>query len=387
MRICVLGAGYAGLTLARRLDRWLGPATPHEILLVDRSPNHQLIVRMHEVAAATIPPDEALVPIIRILHGSRVGFQQGTATGIDLQGKRVLCDGEPIGFDILVVALGGETADFGIPGVRENALPLRTCDQAVRLGRHVERQVVRAARAGDPALREGHLTVAIGGGGYTGAELAGELLYRLRELTTLHGISEAPRVLLLEARDQLLPGFPSDAARRAQGTLEEMGVEVRLCTPVTGICPGRVMLASGEGIPAGTIVWAGGVRAHPLVARCGLATGLGGRACVDEALRWDGRPDTFAIGDAALVLDRGTGGPVPASAQHAIRQAEHLAYSLYRLLDGRALVPYRPEPTREVISLGRREAVAVLGPVVLEGMEARILKNLSYRRYEASVGA
>lgn len=387
MRICILGAGYAGLTLARELDRWLGPNTPHEILLVDRSCHHQLITRLHEVAAATIPPDAAQIPFSRALRGSRVHFHQATVTAIDPSTKRVHCDGHEFGFDILVVALGGEAAESGLPGIAENALPLRNCDQAVCLARHVERQVVRARRASDAAIREAHLTAVIIGGGCTGVELAGELHDRLRDLVALHELSESARVLLIESCDQLLPGFPLNAAYRAQEILAQLGVEVRLLSPVAAVRPGQVTLASGERIAAGTIAWAGGTCAPRLLAESGLPTDHHGRACVDAYLRWSERSDLFAIGDVCHILDHDAGAPVSATAQHAIQQARHLAYSLYRLLQGRSIVRYRPAPAPEILSLGRHHAIAVLGSVVLAGREARLLKHLSYRRYEASVRA
>ncbi|HHX40330.1 MAG TPA: NAD(P)/FAD-dependent oxidoreductase [Armatimonadetes bacterium] len=387
MRICILGAGYAGLTLARELDRWLGPNTPHEILLIDRSSHHQLITRLHEVAAAAIPPDAALVPLSRALRGSRVHFHQATVTAIDPVAKRAHCDGREFGFDILVMALGGEAAESDLPGIAENALSLRNCDQAVRLARHIERQVVRARRAPDAAIREAHLTAVIIGGGCTGVELAGELHDRLRDLVALHELSESPRLLLIESRDQLLPGFPLNAAYRAQEILAQLGVEVRVLSPVSAVRPGQVTLASGERIAAGTIAWVGGTRAPRLLAESGLATDHRGRACVDAYLCWSDRSDLFAIGDACHLLDHDAGAPVPATAQHAIQQARHLAYSLYRLLQGRPLVRYQPAPIAEILSLGRHHAIAVLGPVVLAGREARVLKHLSYRRYESSIRA
>ena len=386
MRICILGAGYAGLTLARELDRWLGPNTPHEILLIDRSSHHQLITRLHEVAAAAIPPDAALVPLSRALRGSRVHFHQATVTAIDPVAKRAHCDGREFGFDILVMALGGEAAESDLPGIAENALSLRNCDQAVRLARHIERQVVRARRAPDAAIRSAQLTVVIIGRLHR-VELAGRTPRPpARPGGPARASLKAPRLLLIEVTRPVAARLPSNAAYRAQEILAQLKRRSARALPVSAVRPVRSRSHQradrGRGQSRGS--------RHPCPRLPSpRAAGHGSpwpslRGC---GLCWSDRSDLFAIGDACHLLDHDAGAPVPATAQHAIQQARHLAYSLYRLLQGRPLVRYQPAPIAEILSLGRHHAIAVLGPVVLAGREARVLKHLSYRRYESSIRA
>ena len=145
MRVVILGAGYGGLVTARRLERWLGPQSPHEIVLVDRWPYHQLIVRLHEVAAASTPPEDAAVPIEHALRGRRIRFQRAHVERLDPDARQVHTDRGALAYDLLVVALGSDTAFHGIPGLRAHALPLKSLPDALRLRRHTERQVVRAA--------------------------------------------------------------------------------------------------------------------------------------------------------------------------------------------------------------------------------------------------
>ena len=383
--ILVLGAGYAGLALTRKLDWWLGKRSKHQVILVDRRDQHELVVRLHEVAAASIPPEDATVPITHVLRGRRIRFQRAQVTGFDVAGRFVRTSEGNLPFDLLVVALGGETEYFNLPGVRQYSLPLRTLADALRLRRHTEGQVVRARHDMDPGRRAARLTFVVGGGGFTGTELAGELLDRLAELTALHEIGTPARVVLLEARDHLLPGFPTSAAERAAGILGSRGVEVRLECPVASAGPGFVRLESGEEIATETFVWAGGVRANRLVAESGLPIGKDSRAQVDACLQWAGLEGVFVVGDSSGVIDPGTQRPAAPSAQMAIQQAEHLAHNLYRLLEGRPMMPFRPLPLIEVVSLGRREAIAGAGTISLSGPEARALKALSYWRYQRAL--
>ncbi len=387
MRIVILGAGYGGLALARALAGWFRRQAEHSVLLIDQNADHQLLVRLHEVASGSIPPEDALVPYARVLESSGVEFQQARVTRLEPTARQVQTSTGTVRFDLLVVALGGETEYFGLPGLREHAFPLRTHQHAVRLRRHVEHQVVRAARETDPARRQAHLTFVIGGGGYTGTELAGELADRLRELRALHQVSSPARILLLEAREHLLSGFPPAAIQRATASLCARGVEVCPEMPVAGAAPGQVLLATGEAIAAGTVVWAGGVRAHPLVAESGLPTGNGGRARLDRTLRWEGHEHLFVLGDCSEVTDPESGEPVLPSAQLAIQQATHTAHNLYRAVTGRPLLPFTRRPWAEAVSLGRNDAVALAGGLLVTGTSAHLLKGLSYRRYRLSLGA
>ncbi|MBI3946769.1 MAG: FAD-dependent oxidoreductase [Armatimonadetes bacterium] len=387
MRTVVLGAGYAGLTAARELAWRLGPRHPHEILLVDRWPYHQLIIRLHEVAAASIPPEDAVVPIAHALRDRRVGFQRAVVTGLDADARRVRTDAGDIPFDLLVVALGSETRDFGIPGIREHSLPLKSLPDAMRIRRHLEAQVVRARHERDSDRRRARLTFVVGGGGFTGAELAGEVLDRVRDLVALHGLDESPRVVVLEATERLLPGLPADLAARAAATLAARGAEVRTRAPVARAGPGGLVLASGEVIAAETLLWTGGVRGAPAIAASGLPLGAGRRARVDAFLQWHGTAGIFAIGDASVVCDPRSGEPAAPSAQLALQEGVHAGANLHRLLSGRPMAPFTPAAVAEVVSLGRREAIALIGRVVIQGSEARVLKRLGYARYLRSVGA
>lgn len=387
MRILILGGGYGGLALARGLAWWLKGRRDHAIALVDRNREHQLIVRLHEVAAASIAPDEALVPYERALRDTGVEFHQAEVTAIDAGAGCVRTSDGGLDYGILVAALGSETEYYGLPGVRENSFPIGSWQDAVRLRRHLEHQAVRARHERDAERRQAHLTCVIGGGGYTGIEVAAEVADRLRDLAALHGIPDPWRVLLVEAREEILPGMPASALQRAVEALREHGVEVRLGTPVVGARPGEVLLSGGEAVAAGTFVWAGGVRASPVLAGSGLPTGAGGRACVDAYLRWGGQERVFAIGDGALTPHPETGEPLPRLAQVALQQAEHTARNVCRLLANRPLLPFFGHVSAEVVSLGRRDAVALLRPVVVSGPDARFLKHLSYRRYRRSIGA
>jgi NADH dehydrogenase len=373
--VLVLGGGYGGLTFARALHH-LQPEL--DILLLDREPVHQLVIQLHEAAAFTTPVDRLGVPFDRVRAGVR--FAQRAVTGFDFGGRQVVTDQGPVGYRWLVIALGSEVSDAGIPGLQA-AFVLRWLDDARRLRTHLA-SLGAGLAAAHPAERQAWQTIVIGGGGATGVQLAGELADWLRDDWNRPA---GGRVVLVEATPTLLPRFPSELGREAARILRQKGVELRLDELVTAFADGEVQLSSGARLATRTLVWAGGIRLPPVVAAAELP--LRQRAlATDEFLRVPGLPEVFVVGDCLAVLDPRSGERLPASAQLATQAARAAAENVARAVAGRALRPFRPTYLGEAISVGRDNAVARVGPLTLRGLPGLAVKNFTEQRYIESIG-
>lgn len=372
------------LELEKRLSRL--PKQEWRITLVDAYSYHQHIILLHEVAANSITPRDAAVSFSRLLKGKEIDFVQGEVVSADLKQRTIAFDGRQISYDHLVVALGSETDFFDIPGLPENCFTLKSIHDAMAIRAQVQRVFTLAERA-TAEERRALLTFVVGGGGFTGVEMAGELADWLPELAEEHRIPlAATRLVVVEATSIILAGFGRRPTRMAREKLAAKGVEMKVGTPVVRVEPGTVHLGSGETIPTRTLIWVGGVEAPPRLAQWGLPVGARGRVVVDQFLRASHRPEVYLVGDSAQVTDPSTGRPAAPSAQLTLQEAETVAHNIAADLGRGHHQPFQARPTGDVISLGRKDAIAAFGPVVFDGYRARLLKESIAIRYYYRIG-
>src|SRR5918996_4679915 len=360
--VVIVGAGFGGLAVARGLDR-----LPVEVTLVDRNNFTTFQPLLYQVATAGLNAADVAHPVRGLFHRQRnLTVRQGEVSDVNWDRREVLVDGHPpLPFDHLVLAVGATTSWFGIPGAAEHSLPLYTLQDATRLRNHVIARF-EAADA-DPALvDDGELTFVVVGGGPTGVETAGALaeLFAVvfkRDYPAL-GVGRA-RVVLAEARDALLGQLHTASQRRALDALRARRVEVRLDEPVAEVAPDHVRFASGDVLPARTVVWAAGVRAHPLAEALGLPTTGAGRVDVAPDLSVPdpsrGRDGVWAIGDVAAPRGkRGNGEPLPQLAPVAMQSGAHVARQIGPRIEGKPTQPLRFRDKGTMATIGRRSAVA-----------------------------
>ncbi len=365
--VVIVGAGFGGLAVARGLDK-----LPVEVTLVDRQNFTTFQPLLYQVATAGLNAADVAHPVRGLFHRQRnLRVQRGDVTGVDWARRRVLlADQRDLPFDHLVVAMGAVATWFGLPGAEEHAIPLYTLHDAVTLRNHVLERF-EAADADPTLVDRGELNFVVVGGGPTGVETAGALaelfsvVFR-RDYPSL-GVGRA-RVVLVEARDALLAPFHASSQQAALDTLRARQVEVRLDEPVAEVTPDHVRFASGEVLPTRTVIWAAGVRAHPLAAALGLPVTRAGRVEVGDDLRVAGREGVWAVGDVAAPRDHRGGGPLPQVAPVAMQTGGHVARQIGRLLEGRPTQPFRYRDKGTMATIGRRAAVAELpGRIRLRG--------------------
>jgi NADH dehydrogenase len=363
-RVVIVGAGFGGLAAARALH-----GAPVDVVLVDRHNYHTFQPLLYQVATAGLEPEEIAYAVRAIFHRQRnVQFRLGDVSEIAWDEKRlVLAGGDALEYDFLIVAAGASTNDFGIEGVAEHALALKSLEDAIRLRSHVLARFEAAAE--DPALVEGGaLSFVIVGGGPTGVEMAGALV-ELIHLVLRKDHPEIPiervRVILIEREANLLGTFHPDLQRYARKVLEKRRVEVITGASVKRARADAVELDDGRTIAAHTLIWAAGVRASPLADRLARSSGAnieqtrGGRMLVAPDLSLPGHPEVFIVGDMAASRDA-HGRLHPQLAPVAIQGARHAARTIERRLKGATSSAFVYTDRGTMATIGRNAAVCEL---------------------------
>jgi len=386
-RVVVVGAGYGGLRVAQRLGRYFHHQERGELVVVDQHDYHLHEVKLHQVTAASIEPERVTIPFDRLIDDRQIQFLQARVTGFDYARKTVFTDSSEITYDTLVVALGSETDFFGIPGMEQYALTLKSLDEAIRIREHIRNAFASTLNLQDVDGRRTLLTFVVGGGGFTGTELAAELADWLPSLCQNYRVDRRDvRLMVVEAGPSILPGFDPELVDKALKVLARKGIQVILSTPVVEAGSHHIRLKSGETITTNTIIWTGGVRGRPLVSNSGLTTGSRGRVVVNPYLESVDYPGVYIVGDSALVVDHATNRPVAPSAQVALEEAAAVADNIRAALEGQPRRAFEPHLRGEFVSLGRDNGVGVLGGIKLSGRLAILLKRVNEYRYLVEIG-
>ncbi len=380
--VLVVGGGFGGATVAAHLEPLLAargrPGGPRVLLVAPE--NHLLFAPLlPEAASGTIEPRHAVIPLREMLH--RTQLLIGEVTSIDMEARTAVAEDltgtrHEISWGQLVLSPGSVPSVIAVPGLVEHAVGFKTLPDAIWLRNRVLRQLETADATLDPVRRRELLTFTFVGGGYAGVEALAEMESLVRDaLHTYPGLSRHDlRWVLVEARDSLLPGLDPKLARYTENNLRQRGVEVLLETRLES-CVDRTVVLSGHGIPpyvSETIVWATGQRPSPLVSGLGLDTDEAGRLIVDDQIRAPGRPDVFALGDAAAVPDP-DGGICPGTAQHAVRQARVCAQNVAAALGVGEPTTFRYRNRGLAVTLGRNQGTAQVFGFTFTGLVAWLM--------------
>jgi NADH:ubiquinone reductase (H+-translocating) len=377
-RILILGGGYGGLLSALTASEYL---TPQEatITLVNRFPTHQIITELHRLAAGNIAEDAIALPLDKLLKGRNIDLIIESVESITPdQNKVLLKNGRTLEYDVLVTALGSETTFFGIPGLEENSLTLKSVNDANRVRAQVEAQLREYAKSGNKA----DATIVVGGGGLTGVELVGEFADELPAVCRKLGISWSDiKLYCVEAGPSILAGFPADLVERAKTSLENRGVTFLTGVPITEVKGNTVLLKDGSSLETSTLVWSGGVQGNAVVAACGIETNRG-RATVTEHLQSTSHPNIFLAGDSAVVMGE-EGRPYPPTAQLAWQMGETVGYNVFAYIRQTPMQTFDPVFSGVLASLGRKDGIATVGAskTKLKGFAASAMKEASNIRY------
>src|SRR5271167_3269260 len=366
--ILILGGGFAGMTTAECLERDLEKDPSVTISLVSETNALLFTPMLAEVAGSSLEPSHISTPLRSTLH--RTEFVRGRVASIDLENKRVALDAgmggnescrSELAYDHLVLALGAVSNYLGLTNVQKLAFDFKSLIDAIRIRNHVIEMFERADRESDPAVRVAMLTFVIAGGGFAGVELAGALNDFARGILADYPNlrREDVRVVLVHARDRILPELSESLARYAQKHMEARGVEFRLNTRLTDAHPGVVVLSDAE-VHAETLVWTAGTAPNPLTKSLPLEKDRRGALIVDATLAVPGHAGVWALGDCAAVVDAKSGKPCPPTAQFALREAEMLAKNIRANLRGRPARGFHFDSLGALCVVGHQTACAEL---------------------------
>lgn len=365
-KVVIVGGGFAGLSAARALGE-----APVDVTLIDRRNHHVFQPLLYQVAAALLSPADIASPIRWILRRHRnIRVLMAEVARIDAPGRQiVLDDGATIPYDYAIVAPGASHAYFGHDDWAPVAPGLKSLDDALEIRRRLLTAFERAEREPDSDARDRFLTFIIVGGGPTGVELAGTLAEMSRtireEFRTI--VTSRTRIVLVDAGPTILPSFPETLRRTARESLLQRGVEVVEGTPVSEITKDGARIGD-QFLRAGTVVWAAGVAAAPLVKTIGAETDRAGRVKVTHDLSVPGYPELFVVGDAAAYEQDGR--VLPGVAQVAMQGAVHAARTIRARMAEQASVPFRYRDYGSMAIVGRGSAVADFGWLRLTGHTA-----------------
>ncbi len=360
-KVVILGAGFGGLTAARALD---GIA---DVTLIDRHNFQTFLPLLYQVSTAGLAADHVAYPIRGALRKTKVKFRMGSPISVDHKNKSVKLDSsEVLDFDYLIVALGSATNDFGIKGVAENALGMKTVNEALNIRSEIMRRFEDLCRFEDDTK----FSIAVVGGGPTGVEMAGAIAELKRGPLSSDNADAAKNieVYLVEAGPRLLPALSPKLSQRTKKDLEKLGVKVLTEAVVKEVKPRQILFADGQKIPAEITVWAAGVKGEPTMKKLSIPQ-ESGRIAVDPTMQVTNYPYIFAIGDIAGA--KGADGRfLPMVAPVAMQQARFVAKQIQRLEKSEPLTAFKYVDKGSMATIGRHKAVVEVKGIRIGGAVA-----------------
>jgi NADH dehydrogenase len=399
-RIVVLGGGFAGVSTAQELSRLLrrqgrlvtrqaaggeaGPGAEHRasVTLINRDNYFVFQPLLADIVSGAIESTHVVVPLRRMLRG--VDVEVGYVEEIDTVGRHVHVRRRQSGtrftidYDALVLALGSVT-DFGmVPGMAEHAIGVRSLGDAFYLRNRALSMLEEAVNETDPERQKALLTFVVVGGGSTGVEVGAELADLLHTARRTFASLPAPEVVLVHSRPHVLAEFGERLGRYATKKLARAGVRLVLGRRLVRVEQDHVELDDGSVISTATVVSTVGNAPHPVIARLGHAADGRGWIRPDATFAVPGLDRVWALGDCASILDPRTGRPMPATAQHAVREGPHAARNILAVLDGAAPLPFDYGQQGMLVSLGRFKGVGEVRGLKVSGLVAWFLWRTYY---------
>jgi len=366
-RILILGGGFGGLFTA------LGLAGAGEVTLVSNEDHFLHTPLLYEYLSGEVEAWH-IAPYYKELLDDRVRLVVGAAAGVDFDRREVEVAGRVrrLGYDYLVLAVGGVTNFWGVEGAEEHALPFRKIRHADDLRRRMIVALDRIPPDAAPQDARRAATFVVVGAGASGVELSTKMSDLLRDAFRRRGLRGEPRVVVVEMGKHAVPGMDEEIRGVVERVLEEKRVELYTETRVVRAAAGGVTIEhAGEQthVPAAGIVWTAGVRMNPLIERLGIEKTQRGQVVVEPTLQARGRPEVFALGDIAHFP--AVAPSLAGTAQLAFQQSSLVARNVRALIEGGAPQAGRFEELGEAVSLGTDDAAVLVGGRVVEGAIAR----------------
>ncbi|MGL4344347.1 MAG: FAD-dependent oxidoreductase [Cellulosilyticaceae bacterium] len=375
--IVILGAGYAGVHAAKKLAKKYKKNPNIKITLIDKNPYHTLMTELHEVAGGRVPEESVKVELSKIFHRTKVNVVVDYIEKVDMETQVVETTHGSFTYDYLLMGMGSEQAYFGIPGVKEHGFGLWSLDEALAIREHIIHNFKKASLERDAAVRKELLTFVVAGSGFTGIEMAGELLEWKHTLAEKYHVDvNEVTVTVVEAAGTILNMLDRKQADKAEKYMVKHNVEILKNAPIVGATPESITLKDGRVIKTHTLIWTCGIKGAEDLTKYNLELTPAARAKTNQYMQAEGKENVYIIGDCAYVEEEpGKGNPqiVEAAEQTAVTAVKNIINDI----DGKAdRVAFKSNYHGFMVSIGGRYAVANLMGMKLSGFFAMAVKHL-----------
>ena len=378
-RVLILGGGFAGYTAAKELCRRTRHRDDVGVMLISRENFFTFWPMVAAVISSDIETRNVAQPLRRALISLGASFRRAEVESMDLEKQCVTADGQEFPYEHLIVALGGEPAYFGIPGVREHAISMKGIGTAEEIrNRVIERYEETTLARGD--VPDSKLTFVVIGGGATGVETAAELHELVHEVLSPDYPNINPRrvrIVLVDRNEQVLKELDPALRRAARKKLADLQIDVINRVKAKEITADKVILDDGQGIPSENAIWTAGARASEKLDDFDLPRDERKGLIVDPAMRVKGHDNVWGVGDCAASVEK-DGKVIPPNAQAATQQGNAVARNVLAAIDGEDPQPFDYKPLGQLVEMGSRFAVNEVMGVRFSGLIAALFWRMTY---------
>lgn len=385
-RVVIVGAGYGGVHAAQALSKLSKSRQDLDITIINKSPYHVLLTELHEVAGNRVHPDAVRISLKRIFKKSSVKVVEDTVSNIDFKNQTVVSEKNKYNYDYLVLGFGSEPAFFGIPGIQENSFTLWSFEDALKVKQHIIDMFHQASKESDKSKREELLTFVVGGGGFTGIELVGELFQWSEELCREYGIDRCEvKLLVVEAMGRILTNISESSVKKSVKYLNKNGVEILTDSPITKVNVDSIELKSGRVINTRTLIWTGGVQNDSFSGKLGLTLGKRGRIETNEYMQSVDYKNVYVVGDNVSYKDE-KAGPLPPLVETALQTSDVAAKNILKDIEGKELEKFKANYHGVMVSLGGGYSVSEVAGMKLSWIFSDLMKHFVNMHYLFGVG-
>lgn len=355
--VVIVGAGYAGIEAALHLQKKKRKTEDIKITVIDKNSYHTLLTELHEVAGNRIAEDGVIVPLRDIFHYTGISLIKDEIAKFDFENSRVLSVEKQYKYDYLVLSFGSEPNYYGIPGMKENCFPLWSFKDAVNVREQIYNCFIKASQEEDLKKRSALLTFVVGGGGFTGVEMIGELGIWVKKLCTqFHIDRDEVQLYLIEALPKILNILKDKNIDAAMKYLtRKLRVNVLLESAITKLEHDSVELKDGRSINTFTLIWTAGIKASSLTDQVALEKTRASRIMVDDYTK-TALKNVYAIGDVSAFTYEGK--LLPPLVESAVQTGKNAAANILADIRNREKTPLKPKLHGVMVSIGSNFAVS-----------------------------
>ena len=391
-RIAVIGAGIAGVKAAKTLSKKL--KNEAEIILIDKHSYHTMMTQLHEVAAGRVPFTNAQYDLQKLFaHQKNVKLSTDEVIGLDKSAKKITTKyNGVIAYDYVIIAIGGEPNDFGVPGVNAHGFTLWSMEDALKIKRHLEKTVEQAALEHDDEKRKALLNFVVAGSGFTGIEMIGELIDWRGVVAREYNLDESEFTLsVVEMMPTILNTLDRKDADKVVNYLSKHNVNLLLNKAITEVAADHIKIKDSADIPTHTLIWTTGVQGNTQATTYGLAQSeRGQRLTANEYMEAIGFETSgiYVAGDVSAYTEKETSRPTPQIVEAAEQTAHTASLNIIADIKGTEKHTYVGSYKGTMVSVGAKWGVAELfGKVHLSGFFAMAMKHLIFIMYTLQIGS